>query len=147
MKLVRVAQVPCSDSSTDGACRRLKDSGRESDDVKVGGAGAAVDLLVWTIKFAGVKTIPTTRNESLPQGTSNSGLCWWGKVDNYCSFVRLENQVQHGWDLLGHGFGWGGIEHAISDSDEGREKSDNNSWQDIGFLAESMNLLLEGYER
>jgi hypothetical protein len=24
----------------------LKDSGRESDDVKVGGAGAAVDLLV-----------------------------------------------------------------------------------------------------
>jgi hypothetical protein len=45
-KLVRVAQVPCSDSSTDAACRRLEDLGKESDDVKVGGAGAAVDLLV-----------------------------------------------------------------------------------------------------
>jgi hypothetical protein len=70
----------------------------------------------------------------------------WGKVDNYCSFVRLENQVQHGRDLLGRGLGWGGIEHAISDSDEGGEKSGNNSWQDIGFLAESTNLL-ERYER
>jgi len=33
-----------------------------------------------------------------------------------------------------------GIEHAISNSDKGREKSGNNSWQDIGLLAESMDL-------
>jgi hypothetical protein len=33
----------------------------------------------------------------------------WGNVDNYCSFVRLENQVQYGWDLLGRGFGWGDL--------------------------------------
>lgn len=44
---VRVAQVLCSNSSADIAFRRLLEhSGKESDDVKVGGAGAAVDLLV-----------------------------------------------------------------------------------------------------
>jgi hypothetical protein len=54
--------------------------------------------------------------------------------------------VHHGRDLQGRGLGGDGIEHAISDSDEGREKSGNNSWQDVGFLAESTNLL-ERYEK
>jgi len=85
--------------------------------------------------------IPTTRNKSLPQGTSDSGLCWCGERMTIlnCSFVRLRNKVQHGRDLLGRRLGWEGIEHAISDSDEGREKGGNNLnvWQNVSFLVES----------
>jgi hypothetical protein len=54
--------------------------------------------------------------------------------------------VQHGRDLLGRGLAWGGIAHAVSDSDECGEKGGDNAWKDIGFLAEST-CLLEIYER
>jgi hypothetical protein len=49
------------------------------------------------------------------------GSAVWRKVDNNCSFVRLENEVQHSRDLLGRRLG-------LSDSDECRGKGGSNAW-------------------
>jgi hypothetical protein len=85
-----------------------------------------------------ISPAPPHQKEGLLQGYSSARygtevypreretLLVFGKINDNRGFVGLQDNVQHRWDFLGRGLGWGGIKHTISDSDECREKGSDN---------------------
>ena len=66
------------------------------------------------------RQIDDLEEESTPRHKAFRGLLMCTEVDDDGRLVRLENEVQHGWDLLsGRGRC---VQHAARDGDEGREE-------------------------